>query len=125
MTGGLACRGEGAVLRALEALQPIRTPVLNCLFNDLECVLGPDYVPDEEEIQDLTLRMRGHLMQLLATVPEHSSRPEAIAEPVATVRGLLDVEVPGDYTGIRIHLRHMAVAGLALLGIAGATAPSS
>ncbi|MFE9469391.1 DUF6415 family natural product biosynthesis protein [Streptomyces virginiae] len=90
MTWELACdTSERAVLRVLEALQPIRTPVLHSVFDDLERVFGPDYVPDEDETQDLTLRMRGHLMQLLAAVPEYESKPEAIADLVATVRGLL------------------------------------
>ncbi|MFD3539652.1 DUF6415 family natural product biosynthesis protein [Streptomyces sp. NPDC058662] len=124
MTWELACdTSKTAVLRVLEALQPIRTPVLHSVFDDLERVLGPDYVPDEEETQDLTLRMRGHLMQLLAAVPEYESR-RAIADLVATVRGLLDVEVPGDYMGIRIHLRRMALASLGLPGFARVPAPS-
>lgn len=115
---------ERAVLRALEALQPIQTAALHSTHDDPERVLGPDYLPDEEEIQDLTLRLRGHLMQLLTAVPEHEPRPEASADLVATVRGLLDVEVPGEYMGIRIHLRHMALAGLCLLGTARDPAPS-
>ncbi|MFD9339824.1 DUF6415 family natural product biosynthesis protein [Streptomyces sp. NPDC060028] len=65
-------------------------------------------------------RLRGHLMQLLAAVPESGSEPEALADPVAAVRSLLDVEVPGDYMGIRIHLRRMGLAGLRLLGFARA-----
>lgn len=115
---------ESAVLRALEALQPIRTEALHSVLDDLERVLGPDYLPDEEEIQNLTLRMRGHLMQHLAAVPEHEPRPEASADLVATARGLLDVEVPGDYMGIRIHLRRMALAGLDLIGFTRVPAPS-
>ncbi|MFC9293954.1 DUF6415 family natural product biosynthesis protein [Streptomyces sp. NPDC057011] len=49
-----------------------RTQVPNSRFDDLDRVLAPGYVPDEEEIQGLALRMRGHLMQLLATILERS-----------------------------------------------------
>ncbi|MFD9356425.1 DUF6415 family natural product biosynthesis protein [Streptomyces sp. NPDC060031] len=105
---------ETTRMRVLEALQPIRPSVLELIFEDLEVVLGQDYVPDEDEIQDLSLRMRGHLRQLLAVVPEYESRLDEIAPLVATARRLLDAEVPGDL-GIRAHLRRMALAGIGLL----------
>lgn len=116
MTLGLAFdASETTVLRVLEALRPIRTQVLDSIFDVLEDVLGQDYVPDEDVIQDLSLRMRGHLMQLLAVVPEYESRANDFADLVAIAHGLLNVEVPGDYMGIRVHLRRMALAGLSLL----------
>lgn len=100
------------VLRLLEALKPVRNPsVVDAIFDDLEDILGQDYVPDDDEIFDLSLRMRGCLMRLLGAAPEQDD----FTEPVARARALLDVDVPGDYMGSRVHLRRMALTALALL----------
>ncbi|MFI5620474.1 DUF6415 family natural product biosynthesis protein [Streptomyces sp. NPDC051567] len=92
---------ETTVLRVLEELRrPIGTPALNTIFEDLEAVLGPDSVPDEEEMRDLALRMRGHLTRLLAAAPEYAEHPEYEARPdeitglVRAARGLLDAFAP-------------------------------
>ncbi|MGW6859172.1 DUF6415 family natural product biosynthesis protein [Streptomyces xanthophaeus] len=103
---------ETTVIRVLEALRPVQTPgVVDSIFDTLEDILGPDYIPDEEEIPDLGLRMRGYLMRLLGVVPEH----EDLTELIKTARALLDVDVPGDYLAVRVHLRRMALAALSLL----------
>ncbi|MGG8410305.1 DUF6415 family natural product biosynthesis protein [Streptomyces sp. 12297] len=96
----------------LEALRPVQTPaVVDSIFDTLEDILGPDYIPDEDEIPDLSLRMRGYLMRLLGVVPEH----EDLTDLVKAARALLDVEVPGDYLAVRVHMRRMALAALSLL----------
>lgn len=103
---------ETTVLRVLEALRPVQTPtVVDSIFDALEDILGQDYIPDDDEIADLSLRMRGYLMRLLGVVPKH----EDFTALVARARALLDVEVPGDYMGIRVHLRRMALTALGLL----------
>ncbi|MFD3328584.1 DUF6415 family natural product biosynthesis protein [Streptomyces sp. NPDC058701] len=90
----------------------MRTPtVVDSIFDALEDILGQGYIPDDDEISDLSLRMRGYLMRLLAVAPEQDD----FTEPVARARALLDVDVPGDYMGIRVHLRRMALTALALL----------
>ncbi|MFE3608353.1 DUF6415 family natural product biosynthesis protein [Streptomyces goshikiensis] len=103
---------ETTVIRVLEALRPVQTPaVVDSILDTLEDILGPDHIPDEDEIPDLSLRMRGYLMRLLGVVPEH----EGLVDLVTTARALLDVEVPGDYLGVRVHLRRMALVALSLL----------
>ncbi|WP_406514481.1 DUF6415 family natural product biosynthesis protein (plasmid) [Streptomyces sp. NBC_00161] len=103
---------EATVMRVLDALRPVQHPaVVDSIFDVLDDILGPDYIPDEDEIPDLSLRMRGYLMRLLAVVPED----EDLTDLVTTARDLLDVEVPGDYLGVRLHLRRMALAALGLL----------
>ncbi|GGZ98177.1 hypothetical protein GCM10010371_67400 [Streptomyces subrutilus] len=107
---------EATVLRVLEELRKsIPTPVLNAVFEDLEEVLGPDSVPDEDDVPVLTLRMRGHLMRLIGALPEHEPPPQDVDVLITRARALLDVDVPGDYLGIRVHLRRMALAALDFL----------
>ncbi|MFD3553770.1 DUF6415 family natural product biosynthesis protein [Streptomyces goshikiensis] len=104
---------ETTVIRVLEALRPVQTPAfVDSILDTLEDILGPDYIPDEDDLPDLSLRMRGYLMRLLGVVvPEH----EGFTDLVTTARALLDVEVPGDYLGVRVHLRQMALVALSLL----------
>ncbi|WP_159041344.1 DUF6415 family natural product biosynthesis protein, partial [Streptomyces sp. WM4235] len=105
---------ETTVLRVLEALRPVQTPtVVDSIFDALEDVLGLDYVPDEDEISDLSLRMRGYLMRLVGVAPEDKD----FTVLVERARALLDVEVPQDFIGIRVHLRRMALTALGLLDL--------
>ncbi|MDX2394109.1 DUF6415 family natural product biosynthesis protein [Streptomyces sp. DK15] len=103
---------EATVIRVLEALRPGPAPaILASLFEALEDILGPDSLPDDDAIADLRLLMRGHLMRLLGVVPERQD----FTDLAVVARALLDAEVPGDYMGIRVHLRRMALAALDLL----------
>ncbi|MCX5078990.1 DUF6415 family natural product biosynthesis protein [Streptomyces sp. NBC_00424] len=86
---------------------------MDSIFDALEDILGLDYVPDEDEISDLSLRMRGYLMRLVGVAPEDKD----FTVLVARARALLDVEVPGDFIGIRVHLRRMALTALGLLDL--------
>ncbi|GLW04514.1 DUF6415 family natural product biosynthesis protein [Streptomyces lavendulae] len=72
-------------------------------------MFGPDYLPPDDAIPDLTLRMRGHLMVLLGAAKEYETND------LRSARDLLDREVLSDYTGTRVHLRRMALACLRLL----------
>ncbi|MFK0202584.1 DUF6415 family natural product biosynthesis protein [Streptomyces lavendulae] len=98
----LTALGQSAASRAFG--MPLKS-----VFDDLEIVLGPDYLPPDDAIPDLTLRMRGHLMLLLGAAREYET------DDLRSARDLLDREVPGDYTGTRVHLRRMALACLRLL----------
>lgn len=111
MSGGFDV-SETTIIRVLEALRPVQSSeVVGSILDTLEDILGPDYIPDEDEIPDLSLRMRGYLMQLLGAIPDD----ETLTNLVKTARALLDVEVPGDYVAVRLHLRRMALAALGLL----------
>ncbi|MFE5773170.1 hypothetical protein ACFQ7O_32995 [Streptomyces sp. NPDC056485] len=50
-------------------------------------------------------------MRLLAVIPENDD----LTDLVTTARSLLDVEVPGDYLAVRLHLRRIALIALGLL----------
>ncbi|MFE9222018.1 DUF6415 family natural product biosynthesis protein [Streptomyces lavendulae] len=108
------CASETVAFRILKALSEsaaarVLGASLESIFEDLEDVLGPDYVPADEEVPELTLRMRGHLMLLLGAAWENE------ADDVRAARDLLAREVPCDRTGNRAHLRRVALACLSLL----------
>ncbi|MFE5860203.1 DUF6415 family natural product biosynthesis protein [Streptomyces virginiae] len=102
---------EATLMRVLDALRPVQHPtVVDSIFDTLDVILGPDYIPDKNETTDLSLRMRGYLKRLLAVVPED----DAFTDLVKTARALLDVEAPGDHLAVRLHLRRMALTALYL-----------
>ncbi|MEV7512049.1 DUF6415 family natural product biosynthesis protein [Streptomyces sp. NPDC091201] len=110
---------EAVLLRVLEGLRRTFPPpeVPDSTFEVLDAVLGPDHVPDEDEVPLLVMRMRGSLMELIPAVPPHDAVKPDFAKLIATARKLLNTEPPGDYLGIRLHLRRMAVAGLGLVDL--------
>ncbi|MFJ4866313.1 DUF6415 family natural product biosynthesis protein [Streptomyces sp. NPDC088748] len=119
---GVLGASETTVMRVLEALRPVQaSAVIDAIFDTLNDILGPDCIPNDDEIPDLSLRMRGYLMRLLGVVPEHGE----FTDLVRTARALLDEEVPGGYLAVRVHLRRMALAALGLLDhLAPLPAPS-
>ncbi|MFE5677294.1 DUF6415 family natural product biosynthesis protein [Streptomyces erythrochromogenes] len=110
---------EAVLLRVLEGLRRSFPPpdVPDSTFDVLDAVLGPDHVPDEEEVPLLIMRMRGSLMELLPMVPPHDARKPDFAGFIKKAHLLLDTEPPGDYVGVRMHLRRMAVVGLGLVDL--------
>ncbi|MFE2554067.1 DUF6415 family natural product biosynthesis protein [Streptomyces sp. NPDC059355] len=103
---------ETTTIHVLEALRPVQdSKVAGSIPDTLEDILGPDYIPAEDEIPDLSLQMRDYLMQLLGATPDD----ETLANLVKTARALLDVELPGDYLTVRLHLSRMALTFLGLL----------
>ncbi|WP_330334799.1 DUF6415 family natural product biosynthesis protein [Streptomyces sp. NBC_00536] len=104
--------------RVLAALDhPIHASTLNGILDDVDAALGDGPVPDDQEIHALALRLRGHLMRLLAVIPEHEQDPDQIAALAGPGQRLLNREVPGDCMGTRKLLRAMALAALALLDL--------
>ncbi|WP_434099944.1 DUF5999 family protein [Streptomyces viridosporus] len=61
----------------------------------------------ERDIDDLVLRLRGHLMELGYAAP---GRCPAIEKALAAARRLADTNVPAEYVAARVHLRHLAEA---------------
>ncbi|MFE2475349.1 MULTISPECIES: DUF6415 family natural product biosynthesis protein [Streptomyces] len=121
VSGGFHVSGT-TITRVLEALQPVQSSeVLDSILDTLEDSLGADYIPDEDENPDLSLRMRDYLMQLLGAIPDD----ETLTNLVKTARALLDVEIPVDYVAVGLHLRRMALVSLGLLDhLAPLPAPS-
>ncbi|MFK0202444.1 DUF6415 family natural product biosynthesis protein [Streptomyces lavendulae] len=108
------CASETVAFRVLKALSEtaasrVLGAALESIFDDLEDVLGPDYMAPDEELPDLTRRMRGHLMLLLGAAWQYEG------DDVRAARDLLAREVPRDRAGARIHLRRMALTCLSLL----------
>lgn len=113
---------ESAAFRVLTALsvpaaERVFEASMESIFDDLNDVFGPDYVATDEEVPDLTLRMRDHLLLVLGADRTYEPRDVIVA------RALLDREVSGDHVGIRIHLRRMALACLILLDSCAALPP--
>jgi hypothetical protein len=59
------------------------------------------------DIDDLALRLRGHLMELGYAAP---GRWPAIEKALAAARWLADTDVPTEYVAARVHLRRLAEA---------------
>ncbi|MFJ8488448.1 DUF6415 family natural product biosynthesis protein [Streptomyces sp. NPDC094038] len=79
------------------------------LLDDVAAVLD-DYMPNEEEVDDSALRLRGHLMRLTnlavtAKVVDHDKR---VAELVEYPRAVRAEELPGDHRRAVGHVRRMA-----------------
>ncbi|MCX4804665.1 DUF6415 family natural product biosynthesis protein [Streptomyces sp. NBC_01214] len=87
---------EAVLLQVLEGLRRSFPPpvVPDSTFDVLNAVLGPDHVPDEDEVPLLIMRMRGSLMELLPRVPLHDARKPDFAALIAKAHLLLDTEPP-------------------------------
>ncbi|WP_079408416.1 DUF6415 family natural product biosynthesis protein [Streptomyces sp. 3211] len=116
---GIFDASEHTLLRVLEGLRRSAPPptVPDSVFALLDAILDPDHVPDEDVVPDLTMRMRGSLMELLPLIPEHDATKPEFESLIAVARRLLDEDPAGDYLGVRLHLRRMAVAGLGLVDL--------
>ncbi|MEU1180676.1 DUF6415 family natural product biosynthesis protein [Streptomyces sp. NPDC005820] len=94
------------VLQKVQRWQPY---VDGSLLEDLAVVLD-HYTPGEEEVDDMALRLRGHLMRLvnLAVTSKVEQQDEKVAELVANGRAMRCAELPGDHMKVVGHLRRMA-----------------
>lgn len=74
----------------------------------LALVLDEDspVLESDRDVDDLMLRLRGHLMQLGAATPDKQS----LQATLNAAQDLASNEVPGDYLQTRVHLRRLAVA---------------
>ncbi|MFD8589897.1 DUF5999 family protein [Streptomyces sp. NPDC059637] len=73
----------------------------------------------ERDVDDVVLRLRGHLMELGHAAPD-PSRP-AIEKAFKAARQLADTDVPTGHVKARVHLRQLAEAvNLVLTELAGA-----
>ncbi|MET7620513.1 DUF6415 family natural product biosynthesis protein [Streptomyces sp. NPDC005408] len=90
---------------------------LDSFYDHLEAVLGQDAAPAMDELEELTQRLRGALMQLAAIVLEQShDQPGAEASRTITrARALRVEEPPGDFLPARGHLRRLALVTQDLL----------
>ncbi|MET8538119.1 DUF6415 family natural product biosynthesis protein [Streptomyces sp. NPDC005065] len=97
------------VLKGPRAMLPLDDGFIDRMCDDLNAVFDEDSFPDDAEVRELTLRLRGSLMQLVAAVPDP---PEGTAPATAVdiARRLLDLEPPssGPYLSPRVHLTRVA-----------------
>ncbi|MER5382333.1 DUF6415 family natural product biosynthesis protein [Streptomyces sp. NPDC002688] len=100
----------------LEALETVLTKVRRwqpfdgeSLLDDVGAVLD-DVVPAEEALDDHVLRLRGHLMQLvaIAVAAEAGQRDSEAEQLIEWVRRLHTEAMPGDHLRAVGHLRRMA-----------------
>jgi hypothetical protein len=94
------------VLKKVQRWQPY---VDGSLLDDLAVVLD-DYTPTEDEMEDIALRLRGHLMRLvnLAVTSQMDRQDDEVAELVAAGRAIRSEELPGQHLQAVGHLRRMA-----------------
>ncbi|MFJ8752194.1 DUF5999 family protein [Streptomyces sp. NPDC102441] len=87
----------------------------------LALVLDEDSpIPEgDQDIDDLVLRLRGHLMQLGPAVHVHGI-PRQAESALRTAQSLADIDVPARYMQARVHLRKLATAVKALITEMGA-----
>jgi hypothetical protein len=75
-------------------------------------------VPDsDQDVQDLVLMLRGHVMQLGSAAPRKTG---PLAEALGAAQDLAAREVPSEYVQARVYLRNLATAVQALLAEMGA-----
>ena len=73
----------------------------------------------DRDIDDLALRLRGHLMELGHAAPDLPC--PAIEKALAEARQVADTEVPAEYVAARVYLRRLAEAvGAVIAELAGA-----
>jgi hypothetical protein len=93
----------------LEKVQKWQPYVDGSLLDDVAAVLD-DYMPNEEEVDDSALRLRGHLMRLtnLAVTAKVVEQDERVATLVERARAVRSEELPGDHWRAVGHVRRMA-----------------
>ncbi|MFI1438678.1 DUF6415 family natural product biosynthesis protein [Streptomyces fructofermentans] len=98
--------GLRSVLAAVRRWQPFDGAAL---LDDVGAVLD-DVVPAEEALEDHALRLRGHLMQLvaIAVAAEAGQKDAEAAQLIADARRLRAQDLPGDHHQAVGHLRRMA-----------------
>jgi hypothetical protein len=75
-------------------------------------------VPDsDQDVQDLVLMLRGHVMQL---GPAADRKTGTLAEALGAAQGIAADEMPAEYVRARVYLRNLATAVQALLAEMGA-----
>ncbi|WP_405653862.1 DUF6415 family natural product biosynthesis protein [Streptomyces sp. NBC_00019] len=69
-----------------------------------------DYTPNDEEIEDIVLRLRGHLMRLvnLAVTSKVDAQDQKVAELVTDGRTIRSEELPGGHWQAVGHVRRLA-----------------
>jgi hypothetical protein len=85
-------------------------PYVDCLLLDDLAIVLDDYTPTEDEVEDIALRLRGHLMRLvnLAVTSQADEQDQEVAELVTTGRAIRDEELPGGHHQAVGHVRRMA-----------------
>ncbi|WP_406431900.1 DUF6415 family natural product biosynthesis protein [Streptomyces sp. NBC_00631] len=93
----------------LEKVQRWAPYVDGLLLDDLALVLD-DYMPAEEEVEDMALRLRGHLMRLVnvALTSQVYRQDSEVAELIGSGRAIRDEELPGGHRKAVGHVRRMA-----------------
>nr|WP_220039638.1 DUF5999 family protein [Streptomyces sp. F12] len=87
----------------------------------LAVVLDEDtpVLDSDQDVSDLVLLLRGHLMRLGACVPDSTDGSQSAAA-LEVARELADAEMPGQYMTARVHLRKIALSVQAVLTAMGA-----
>jgi hypothetical protein len=95
--------------RVLEKLRSWQPYVDGSLLDDVAAVLD-DYMPIEAEIDDMVLRLRGHLTRLvdLAVSAKVVGQDPQVGETVRRARTIRQEELPGDHRRAVGHIRRMA-----------------
>ncbi|MFF3404405.1 DUF6415 family natural product biosynthesis protein [Streptomyces sp. NPDC002659] len=90
---------------------------VDSFYDHLEAVLGEGAGPAMDEIEELTERLRGALIQLVATVvAQCHHQPDAEASrTIGRARALRAEEPPRDFLPARGHLRRLALVTQDLL----------
>ncbi|KAB1141164.1 hypothetical protein F7R91_33495 [Streptomyces luteolifulvus] len=99
----------GRLRWALKKVQRWAPYVDGLLLDDLAVVLD-DYTPTEDEMEDIALRLRGHLIRLvnLALTSQVDQQDQKVAELVTTGRAIRCEALPGDHWHAVGHVRRMA-----------------
>ncbi|MFM9452312.1 DUF6415 family natural product biosynthesis protein [Streptomyces europaeiscabiei] len=63
-----------------------------------------------QDVTDLAMRLRGHLMQLGPFTAARTTSNESLHKALAEAQRLAEEEVPTDFMPARVHLRHFAEA---------------
>lgn len=99
---------QAAMERVLEKVRQWQPFDGDALLDDVAAVLD-EYVPDEESVDEIALRLRGHLMRLvnIAIAAEAEQRDKSAAQLIERARALRCEELPGDHWRTVGHLRRM------------------
>lgn len=97
-----------SVLAACRAWRPLDGETI---LDDVGAVLD-DIMPDEDDLDEHALRLRGHLMQLvaIATAAEAGQKDTETARLIERARQVRTEDLPGDHRQALGHLRRMAWA---------------
>ncbi|MFE2850105.1 DUF6415 family natural product biosynthesis protein [Streptomyces lavendulae] len=99
----LARRGRDRAARSVRSVVvATRETCLLVLDEDSEAV------ESDQDVSDLLLRLRGHLVQLGPVIDAVSAPADSLLALLDEVRELAWAEAPGDFIKSRVHLRHFA-----------------